>query len=910
MIGITDYGAYIPRLRLNRMAIYENMGWFAPAIVMVAQGERSMCNWDEDAITMAVTASKECLQQQRKENVSGLMLASTTFPFADRQNAGILSTALNLRSDIMTADFTSSQKAGTNALLAAIESVKSGERDNVLVSATDKRETKPAYFHEMWFGDGAAAFLIGNKDVIAEFKGSYSVSYDFIDHYRGALKRYDYNWEERWVRDEGYSKIIPEAVNGLLTKLNITMADVDKLVYPCFYKAEHKKIAKKIGAEPEKVADNLHDVCGDTGCAHPMLMMTAALDDAKPGDRILMASFGQGCSAFYFVVTENILNLQTREKFKKTLENKETTDQYPKFLEFRDLVQPDMGIRAEAPTQTALTTLWRRRKMILGLVGGKCSKCQTPQFPKTEVCVNPHCRARHTQADYEFADTPAKIKTFTGDLLAVSVDPPHTYGMIQFEGGGRFMADFTDCKLDELKVGLPVYMVFRKRTEDKNRGFVNYFWKAAPVPGAAEEMKKVRFDGQVAVITGAGGGLGRIYALELAKRGASVVVNDLGSARDGSGEGSATPAQQVVDEIKEFGGQAVANYDNVATPEGGENIIQTAVDTFGRVDIVINNAGILRDKSFVKMEPEHWQAVQAVHLNGAYSVSRPAFKVMREQKFGRIIMTTSGAGLYGNFGQSNYSSAKMALVGLMNTLRIEGQKYNINVNTIAPLAGSRLTEDIMPPDIFEKMKPEFVSPLVLYLASEACNQSGKIFNAGMGYYNRAAILTSPGIQIGDAQNPPTPEQVSENIDKINDMDGAELYDDANAALFGLVSPPQPKKESAGGEEAGGSGMSVKDVFDRMPETFNPDAAKGVDVVFQYAISGSDGGDWTVTVKDGACEVAAGKAEKPTCTLKMADGDFLDMISGKLDPMKAFTSGKLKIDGDVMKSQLIGKLFSI
>lgn len=472
------------------------------------------------------------------------------------------------------------------------------------------------------------------------------------------------------------------------------------------------------------------------------------------------------------------------------------------------------------------------------------------------------------------------------------------------------MADFTDCSLDALKVGLPVYMVFRKRTEDKARGFVNYFWKAAPVPGAAEEMKKVRFDGQVAVITGAGGGLGRIYALELAKRGASVVVNDLGAARDGSGDGSATPAEQVVNEIKELGGQAVANYDNVATLEGGENIIKTAVDTFGRVDIVINNAGILRDKSFVKMTPENWAAVQAVHLNGAYNVSRPAFKVMREQKYGRIIMTTSGAGLYGNFGQSNYSAAKMALVGLMNTLRIEGQKYNINVNTLAPLAGSRLTEDIMPPDIFEKMKPEFVSPIVLYLCSEACTQSGKIFNAGMGYYNRAAILTSPGVQLGDAENPPTPEEVSENIDKINNMAGAQIYDDANAALFGLVSPPQPEKDAKSGGEATDSGMRVKDVFDKMPAAFNPDAAKGVDVVFQYSISGSDGGDWTVSVKDGACEVAPGKADKPTCTLKIADNDFLDMISGKLDPMKAFTSGKLKIDGDVMKSQLIGKLFKL
>ena len=911
MIGITDYGAYIPRLRLNRMAIYEHMGWFAPAIVMVAQGERSMCNWDEDTITMAVTAAKESIKQHEKKGVDALLLASTTFPFADRQNAGIVSTALNLRPDIMTADFTSSQKAGTNALLAGIESVKSGERGSVLVAAVDKRETKPAYFHEMWFGDGAASFLIGNTDVIAEFKGSYSVSYDFIDHYRGRLKRYDYNWEERWVRDEGYSKIIPEAVNGLMAKLNISMDDVDKLVYPCFFKAEHKKIAKKLGAAPEKVVDNLHDVCGDTGCAHAMLMLTSALDDAKPGDRILMASFGQGCSAFYFVVTENIEKLKVRNKFKTTLENKETINNYPKFLEFRELIQPDMGIRAEAPTQTALTTLWRRRKMLLGLVGGKCTKCQTPQFPQTQVCVNPHCRARHTQEEYEFADIPAKIKTFTGDLLAVSVDPPHKYGMIQFEGGGRFMADFTDCALEELKVGLPVYMVFRKRTEDKERGFINYFWKAAPVPGAAEEMKKVRFDGQVAVITGAGGGLGRIYALELAKRGASIVVNDLGGSRDGSGEGSATPAELVVTEIKALGGQAVANYDNVATPEGGENIIKTALDSFGRVDIVINNAGILRDKSFTKMEPENWDAVQAVHLNGAYNVTRPAFKVMREQKYGRIIMTTSGAGLYGNFGQSNYSAAKMALIGLMNTLRIEGQKYNINVNTLAPLAGSRLTEDIMPPDIFKKMKPEFVSPLVLYLCSEACNQSGKIFNAGMGYYNRAAILTSPGVQLGDAENPPTPEQVSENIDKINDMNGAQIYEDANAALFGLASPPQPpKKEEKGGEDAGGSGMRVQDVFDKMPGAFNADAAKGVDVVFQYSISGSDGGDWTVTVKNGTCEVAPGKAEKPTCTLKIADSDFVDMISGKLDPMKAFTSGKLKIDGDVMKSQLIGKLFKL
>jgi len=895
------------------MSIFQSMGWFAPAIIMVAQGERSMCNWDEDAITMAVAASRDCLKGKNKLLLDGLNLASTTLPFADRQNAGIVSTALNLRSDILTSDFTSSQRAGTNALLAALESVKSGDRHNVLVTAADKRETKPAYFYEMWFGDGAASLMVGDSDVIAEYKGAYSVSYDFVDHYRGAFKKYDYNWEERWVRDEGYSKIIPEAVNGLLNKLSIGIKDVTKLIYPCFFKAEHSNIAKKVGASKDQVMDNMHEVCGETGTAHALLMLAAALDTAKPGDKILVAGFGQGCNAFLFEVTENILQISDRNRFQRTLDNKETTENYLKFLKFRGLIHPEMGIRAEAPTQTAVTVLWRRRKMLLGLVGGKCRECGTTQFPKTEVCVNPECVAHRSQDEYEFADIPAKIKTFTGDLLAVSVDPPHKYGMIQFEGGGRFMADFTDCKMEDIKVGLPVQMVFRKRTDDEERGFVNYFWKAVPVPGALAEMNKINFEGRVAIITGAGGGLGRVYALELARRGASIVVNDLGGARDGSGLGSTTPAQKVVEEIETLGGKAVANYDNVATPEGGENIVKTAMTAFGRVDIVINNAGILRDKSFLKMDPENWNAVMNVHLNGAYNVTKPAFAIMRENGYGRIVMTTSAAGLYGNFGQTNYSSAKMALVGLMNTLKLEGQKYNIRVNTVAPLAGSRLTEDIMPPEIFDKMKPEFVSPMVLYLCSEECTDSGQIFNAGMGYFNRAAILTGPGVQLGDADHPPTPEQISENMEKINDMEGAKEFSDLNAAMFDLMTPKatdaKPPVDSASAPPAS-SGLTVQNVFDNMASAFQPGAAQGVNVVFGYNISGPTGGRWSITVKDGSCVVASGKADKPTCTLNIKDTDFLDMISGKLDPMKAFTSGKLTIDGDVMKSQLIGKLFKM
>ncbi|MFZ1985157.1 MAG: SDR family NAD(P)-dependent oxidoreductase, partial [Desulfatitalea sp.] len=671
MIGITSYGAYIPKLRLERMAIVQAMGWFAPAIMMVAQGERSMCYWDEDAVTMAVAAARDCLIGMDKRSVQGLFLASTTLPFADRQNAGIVATALNLPSAILASDVTASQKAGSTALLTALETVQGGARTNILVAAADRRETRTAYFYEMWYGDGAAALMVGDTDVIAEFKGAYSVSYDFVDHYRAAGRQFDYVWEERWARDEGYAKIIPEAINGLLAKLGITMAEVDRLIFPCFFAAEHQNIARKLGAAPEKVADPLHAVCGETGTAHSLLMLVHALETAQPGDRLLVAGFGQGCNALYFEVTDAITRLAPRSGVSGALAHKKTTGNYAQWLKFRDLIAPEMGIRAEAPTQTAMTALWRNRKMILGLVGGRCQTCGTPQFPKSEICVNPACGAHHSQEEYEFADRPAKIKTFTGDMLAVSVDPPHKYGMVQFDDGGRMMADFTDCDFAELQVGLPMRMEFRKRGEDKARGFVNYFWKAAPTPDAAKEMAKIRFDGQVAIVTGAGGGLGRAYALELARRGAQVVVNDLGGTRDGSG-GSASPADQVVAEIAAAGGRAVANYDNVASPEGGEAIVAAALKQFGRLDIVINNAGILRDKGILKMEPENWRAVLDVHLNGAYHVTRPAFAAMKEQKYGRIVMTSSAAGLYGNFGQSNYASAKMALVGLMNTLKLEG----------------------------------------------------------------------------------------------------------------------------------------------------------------------------------------------------------------------------------------------
>jgi NAD(P)-dependent dehydrogenase (short-subunit alcohol dehydrogenase family) len=270
-------------------------------------------------------------------------------------------------------------------------------------------------------------------------------------------------------------------------------------------------------------------------------------------------------------------------------------------------------------------------------------------------------------------------------------------------------------------------------------------------------VAQIDYDGRVAIVTGAGGGLGRSHALLLAGRGAKVVVNDLGGSRDGSGGGSEM-ADAVVTEIVDAGGEAVANYDGVHTWAGGQAIVRSAIDAFGRVDVVVNNAGILRDTSFAKLEEPQLDLVLKVHLYGAFHVARAAWPHLKEQGYGRIINTTSGSGLYGNFGQSNYSAGKMGQVGLTRTLAIEGAKYGITANVIAPVAKSRMTEDIMPPALLERLEPDYVSPLVGYLASEACTETGRIYSVGGGYMARVAILEGEGATFDGV---PSPDDVAD-----------------------------------------------------------------------------------------------------------------------------------------------------
>lgn len=273
---------------------------------------------------------------------------------------------------------------------------------------------------------------------------------------------------------------------------------------------------------------------------------------------------------------------------------------------------------------------------------------------------------------------------------------------------------------------------------------------------------------RVVVVTGAGGGLGREYALTLARSGARVVVNDLGGSRDGSGSGSSM-ADSVVDEIRAEGGLAVANYDSVATREGAEAVISTAISEFGAVHGVVNNAGILRDGAFHKMTDENWQAVLNVHLNGGYNVTRAAWPHFRDQKFGRIVVATSTSGLYGNFGQANYGAAKLGLVGLVNTLAIEGKKYGIVANAIAPMAATRMTEDIAPADFLLTLPAAHVSPVVAHLMSEDCGDTGCVFVVGGGQIQRVAQFQNKGVTFGA---PPTVDEVARRWSEIVDMSEA------------------------------------------------------------------------------------------------------------------------------------------
>ncbi|MGB0411909.1 MAG: hydroxymethylglutaryl-CoA synthase family protein [Pikeienuella sp.] len=473
--GLLAYGAYLPVRRLQRAAVAQTHAWFNPGLKGLGKGERTIANWDEDSVTMAVEAARNCLSGQDRDALDAVWLASTSLPFKDRLNAGIVGDALCVKSSAMALDVASSQRAGTSALIAAL---KNGGQS--LVVASERRAAKAGSPQEMTYGDGATALMVGTGDVVAKLIGSHSESVDFVDHYRGEDAEFDYAWEERWVRDEGHLKITPHAIKALLEDTGVDAASIAKFCYPAAGRNVTAMVAKAAGLPVESVADNLQSNVGETGAAHPLLMLAQALEGAKPGDRILVASFGQGCDALLFETTDAITK-RPAKSIATQIERGRADDNYARFMTLNGLVNVEHGIRAELDKATALSNLWRNKDMTQRMMGGHCTECGTNQFPKARICVNPECGAVDTQRDEGFADKIGKLNSFTADRLTYSPDPPAYYGMVQFESGGRLMCDFTDIDAaSPPEVGMAMRMVFRVKDYDTKRGFRRYFWKALP----------------------------------------------------------------------------------------------------------------------------------------------------------------------------------------------------------------------------------------------------------------------------------------------------------------------------------------------------------------------------------------------------------------------------------------------
>ena len=478
--GITSYGAYIPLHRMSREIFYNSWGGVKMA------GERSVCNFDEDSVTMAMESAIDCLAGKDPKTIDGLFFATTTAPYKEKLCASILATALDMRRDIRTMDITGTTRAGTSALATAVDTIKAGLAKSILVTSGEQRMAAPAGDFEMALGDGSAALLIGDKGVIASIEGSYHISDEFAGMWRSDSDEFIRAWEDRMIYDKGYSEVLAEGIKGLMKKYDASPGDFARVVYDAPLEIRrHAALAKTLKFEPEQAQDPLFATVGNTGSSLAMMMLVAALEEAKPGDRILWASYGNGVDAFILQVTDEIKKIKGRRGIKNHLPSKRMLENYERYLRWRKLVPLERARRSEQ-SPVSIAGQHRDRMIELALYGVRCKACGTPQFSQggsygyftpLRVCVE--CQAVDQMEPYKFSDKRSKIVTYTEDRLADSNDPPTTVTVIDFEGGGRGIFDMTDRGGKEINVGMDVEMTFRKLFTD--RGIHNYFWKTRPV---------------------------------------------------------------------------------------------------------------------------------------------------------------------------------------------------------------------------------------------------------------------------------------------------------------------------------------------------------------------------------------------------------------------------------------------
>jgi len=474
--GISACGAYIPALRMDRNAMAQAHAWSMPALRSLGKGTRSFCSWDEDSITMAVEALRACLGGSDTDSIGTLTFASTTAPFADLQNASLVARAANLPAQTRTQDNAGAIRAGVSALIATLEC---SETNDSLVVAADHRKARPGSAQEMHYGAGAAALRVGSgDDVIAYCLGTRSSNNAFIDHYRPADSDHDYYWEERWIRDEGFTKVVPSVVKPLLEQADVAAEDIAYFCMPGYMPRLGGTLAKRLGIPGEAVVDNFAAKIGDTGTPQPLLMLASALERAQPGDKLLVIGFGAGCDAVLLEATEAIRDYHTSRGPTDLSTPLPPVEHYKKFLAFQGDLDLDWGIRSETDTRVALSQVYRAQDQLNGFNAGVCPACDAVQFPVLSTCVN--CGATEPMAKKPLADEPAKVHTFTSDGLQYYPAPPMYWGLVQFDNGARLLMEMIEVDPDNFDTGSSLRMVYRIKQRDDRRGLHRYFWKAVP----------------------------------------------------------------------------------------------------------------------------------------------------------------------------------------------------------------------------------------------------------------------------------------------------------------------------------------------------------------------------------------------------------------------------------------------
>jgi hydroxymethylglutaryl-CoA synthase len=469
MAGIVAIGVHVPVFRLSREEIAQAWGGRGGG------GEKAVAGYDEDAITMAVNAAVNCLKQTESP-VDGLFFATTSAPYREKLAATVMATALDLTRECRTADYADSLRAPAIAMSAAVDAVKSGSARNVVVAASDRRTGAARSKFEQELGDGAAAIVIGDKDVIASIDGSYTIYNEMFDVWRAEGDVFLRSGEERLIISEGYQKTMQEAISGLMKKYRLAPADFARAVLYAPDARSHAALAKSLGFDVKtQLQDSLYAAIGNTGAAAPFIMLANTLETAKPGERILLAFYGEGAEAFVLTVTNSITRVRLGPGIKDLIARK-TPLTYEKYATWRGLISPESA-KLGGEVNPSLAVLWRDRRSLLALYGVKCKKCGTPQYPPTRICAV--CQSKDSFEDYCFANRKGQVFTYAIDYLAITENPPGINAIIDFEGGGRILCEITDCDPGIVRVGLPVEMTFRRFSS--SGGIMDYSWKVRPV---------------------------------------------------------------------------------------------------------------------------------------------------------------------------------------------------------------------------------------------------------------------------------------------------------------------------------------------------------------------------------------------------------------------------------------------